>query len=60
MKLIKIIKFKNLKIEDTVKFETWRPARAVVFDDNKNISILGRFIQIRDSSFLKEAEKFLK
>jgi 8-oxo-dGTP pyrophosphatase MutT (NUDIX family) len=40
MKLIKTIQFKDLKIEDTDKFEIRRAARAVVFDSNKNIGIL--------------------
>lgn len=40
MKLIKTIQFKDLKIEDTDKFEVRRAARAVVFDSYKNIGIL--------------------
>ncbi len=40
MKLIKIIKFQDLKVEETDKFEIRRAARAVVFDHDKNIGIL--------------------
>ncbi|MDD3940591.1 MAG: NUDIX domain-containing protein [Candidatus Pacebacteria bacterium] len=40
MKLIKIIQFKDLKPEDTEKFEIRKAARAVVFDNDKNIGIL--------------------
>ncbi|MFA6194326.1 MAG: NUDIX domain-containing protein [Patescibacteria group bacterium] len=40
MKLIKIIQFKDLKPEDIEKFEVRRAARAVVFDNDKNIGIL--------------------
>lgn len=40
MKLIKTIQFKDLKVEETDKFEIRRAARAVVFDSNKNIGIL--------------------
>lgn len=40
MKLIKTIQFKDLKTEETDKFEIRRAARAVVFDSNKNIGIL--------------------
>jgi 8-oxo-dGTP pyrophosphatase MutT (NUDIX family) len=40
MKLIKIIQFKELKPEDIEKFEVRRAARAVVFDNDKNIGIL--------------------
>lgn len=40
MKLIKTIQFKDLKVEETDKFERRRAARAVVFDHDKNIGIL--------------------
>ncbi len=40
MKLIKTIQFKDLKSEDTDKFKIRRAARAVVFDNEKNIGIL--------------------
>lgn len=40
MKLIKTIQFKDLKPEDTEKFEIRKAARAVVFDNDKNIGIL--------------------
>jgi len=40
MKLIKTIQFKNLKPEDIEKFEVRRAARAVVFDNDRNIGIL--------------------
>lgn len=40
MKLIKTIQFKDLKPEDVEKFEVRRAARAVVFDNDKNIGIL--------------------
>lgn len=40
MRLVKTIQFKNLKPEDTNKFEVRRAARAVVFDNDKNIGIL--------------------
>ncbi len=40
MKFIKTIQFKDLRIEDTDKFKIRRAARAVVFDNNKNIGIL--------------------
>ena len=40
MKLIKTIQFKDLKIEDIDKFGIRRAARAIVFDNNKNIGIL--------------------
>lgn len=40
MKLIKIIQFKDLKIEDTDKFKVRLAARAVVFDNDKNVGIL--------------------
>jgi 8-oxo-dGTP pyrophosphatase MutT (NUDIX family) len=40
MKLIKTIQFKDLKAEETDKFEIRRAARAVVFDHDKNIGIL--------------------
>lgn len=40
MKLIKTIQFKDLKVEETDKFEIRRAARAVVFDHDKNIGIL--------------------
>jgi len=40
MKFIKTIQFKDLRIEDTDKFEVRLAARAVVFDNDKNIGIL--------------------
>lgn len=40
MKFIKTIQFKDLRIEDTDKFEIRWAARAVVFDNDKNIGIL--------------------
>lgn len=40
MKLIKTIQFKDLNPEDIEKFEVRRAARAVVFDNDKNIGIL--------------------
>ncbi len=40
MKLIKTIQFKDLKSEDSDKFDVRKAARAVVFDNDKNIGIL--------------------
>lgn len=40
MKLIRTIQFKDLGIEEVDKFEVRRAARAVVFDNDKNIGIL--------------------
>ena len=40
MKLIKTIQFKDLGQEEADKFEVRRAARAVVFDNDKNIGIL--------------------
>lgn len=40
MKLIKTIQFKDLKEEELKNFEVRRAARAVAFDENKNIGIL--------------------
>jgi len=40
MKLIKTIQFNNLTEEDIAKFEIRRAARAIVFDQDKNIGLL--------------------
>lgn len=40
MKLLKIIQFKDLSPEETNKFQVREAARAVVFDEDKNIALL--------------------